>query len=52
VTDLRIEVGKEVIGLEDAQLITHRHVPIAFGKGSTGHPGGLWRHQVNGTGVE
>jgi hypothetical protein len=41
VTDLRIEVGKEVIGIEDAQLITHRHIPIPFGKDSTGHPGSL-----------
>jgi len=52
VTDLGIEVGKDSMGIDDAQLITHRHVPIAFGKGRTGHSSGLLWHRVNRTGVE
>jgi hypothetical protein len=33
-------------------LSKHQYATIPFGKGSTGYPGGLWWHWVNGTGVE
>src|SRR5215471_14802397 len=52
VTNLRIEVGKESRGIDDTLLITHRHVPIAFGEGRSGHPGGLLWYWVNGIGIE
>jgi hypothetical protein len=52
VPDLRVEVGKEVLGVDDAELVAHGYVPIPFGKGSTSHAGSLFGHRINGTGIE
>ena len=51
-TDLRLEVGPEVMEVENAKRIAHGHIPIALGQCSTGHPGGLFGNRFDGTGVE
>jgi len=52
VSDLRLEVGKEVIGIEAAEFIAHGHVSLAFGEGRPGHPSGLLGHGMQGTRIE
>ena len=47
-----IKVGKEIIGVDDAQDISHRHIPIAFREGGVSHTGSLSWNRVDGTWVK